>query len=288
MLNTEVIFNEMFAALPSLKEHHNRDSKIYKFLENLNAKCVADLFSSTSEQSVNLDPFGLVRMPFYSMGAINSTHLFGLDEIIIFAFYAANAKRYELAADIGANIGLHSVLMAKSGFKVQCYEPDPVTFARLNQNTALNGVSERICANQKAVSNKSGVLEFTRVLGNTTGSHLSGAKESPYGELERFEVEVENFKEIMTSVDLMKIDVEGHEAEILCETSSDDWANVDAMVEIGTEANAKRVWDHMQRIGVNVFSQKNSWKRVDNLDQIPISYKEGSLFISSKDEMFWG
>lgn len=288
MLNTEVIFNEMFAALPSLKDHHNRHSQIYKFLENLNAKCVADLFSSNSEQSVNLDPFGLVNMPFYSMGAINSTHLFGLDEIIIFSFYAANAKRYELAADIGANIGLHSVLMAKSGFKVQCYEPDPVTFARLNQNIELNGVSDRISANQKAVSNKRGVLEFTRVLGNTTGSHLSGAKENPYGELERFEVEVERFKEIMTSVDLMKIDVEGHEAEILCETCCDDWANVDAMVEIGTEANAKRVWDHMQRIGVNVFSQKNAWKRVDNLNQIPTSYKEGSLFISSKEEMFWG
>lgn len=288
MLNTEVIFNEMFAALPGLKDYHNRDGQIYKYLEKLNAKCVADMFSSTSEQRVNIDPIGLVQMPFYSMGAINSTHLFGLDEIIIFAFYAANAKRYEFAADIGANIGLHSVLMAKLGFTVQCYEPDPVTFARLIQNIALNGVSDKIFANQKAVSNKNGVLEFTRVLGNTTGSHLSGAKESPYGELERFEVEVEKFKEIMASVDLMKIDVEGHEAEILCETSSDDWANVDAIVEIGTENNAKRVWGHMQRIGVNMFSQKNSWKRVDNFAQVPISYKEGSLFISSKEEMFWG
>jgi FkbM family methyltransferase len=288
MLNTEVVFNEMFAALPSLKDYHNRDSQIYRFLEDLNSKCVADLFSSTSEQSVSLNPFGLVRMPFYSMGAINSTHLFGLDEIIIFAFYAANAKRYEHTADIGANIGLHSVLMAKAGFKVQCYEPDPVTFAQLNQNIVLNGVTDQISANQKAVSNKSGVLEFTRVLGNTTGSHLSGAKVNPYGELERFEVEVEQFKKIMTSVDFIKIDVEGHEAEILCETGGDDWTNVDAMVEIGTDANAKRVWDHMQRIGVNLFSQKNSWKRVDSLDQVPVSYKEGSLFISSKEEMLWG
>lgn len=288
MINAEAIFNEMFTALPSLKEQHNRSSDIYKFLEKLNAKCIAELFSSTSKQCVKLDPFGFIKMPFYSMGSINSTHLFGLDEIIIFAFYAVNTKSYEIVADIGANIGLHSIIMAKSGFRVQCYEPDPITFARLKQNIELNCVSDRICANQKAVSNKNGILEFTRVLGNTTGSHLSGAKERPYGELERFEVDVEKFKGIMNSVDLMKIDVEGHEAEILCETSSDDWANVDAMVEIGTEANAKRVWDHLRRIGVNVFSQKNSWKRVDNLEQIPISYKEGSLFISSKEEMFWG
>jgi FkbM family methyltransferase len=288
MLTTETVFNEMFAALHGLKDHHNRDSKVYAFLEAINAKCIKDLFSPSSQQQMSLEPFGLVQLPFYTMGAINSTHLFGLDEIIIFSFYAANAKRYINTADIGANIGLHSIMMAKLGFQVQSYEPDPITFAHLNENIKRNGLVGKIRANSKAVSTEKGTLEFTRVLGNTTGSHLSGSKENPYGELELFEVEVESFIEIMRSVDLMKIDVEGHEAKILCGTSRDDWANVDAMVEIGTVANAQRVHAHMSAIGVNMFSQKNAWKRVNVLAHMPTTYKEGSLFVSTKDEMPWG
>lgn len=108
MLNTKVVFNEMFTVLPSLRGYRKRVSQIHRFLEDLNSKCVADLFLPTSVQGVSLNPFDLVRM--------------------------------------------------------------------------------------------------------------SG---------------------------------------------------------------------HVQRIGVNLFSQKNSWKRVDRLDHVPFSFKEGSLFTSSKEEMLW-
>jgi FkbM family methyltransferase len=222
------------------------------------------------------------------MGAINSTHLCGLDELIIFSFYAANTTRYRRTADIGANIGLHSILMSKLGCEVQCYEPDPVTFERLTSNLILNTVQDSIKSNQKAVSTKSGALEFTRVLGNTTGSHLSGAKTNPYGELERFSVEVVDFIDIMRTVDLMKIDVEGHEADILCKTQLDDWLGVDAIVEIGTVSNAQRVFDHLTDLNVNMFSQKTGWKHVESFEAVPKNYKEGSLFISVKDKMPWG
>jgi len=287
MLNADSILNEIFTALPALKNQHNHDSAAYILLDSIRAKCIEDLFSISSEQQVTMSPFGHVQLPFYSMGAINSTHLFGLDELIIFSYYAANVGRYKRTADIGADIGLHSIIMSKLGFQVQCYEPDPRTFERLKENIYLNGVFDSVEANQKAVSTQRGTLEFTRVLGNTTGSHLSGAKENPYGELERLEVEVENFIDIMKSVDLLKIDVEGHEAEILCKTSRINWSEVDAIVEIGTDENAKRVYSHMSDIGVIMFSQKNSWKRVESIDAVPTSYKEGSLFITAKNKMFW-
>ena len=41
-------------------------------------------------------------------------------------------------------------------------------------------------------------------------------------------------------VDLVKIDVEGHEAQIICSTDAEDWIDVDAIAEIGSEQNARK------------------------------------------------
>ena len=45
-----------------------------------------------------------------------------------------------------------------------------------------------------------GQLDFIRVLGNTTGSHIAGSKASPYGELEKFLVEVEDINNLTTYI----------------------------------------------------------------------------------------
>ena len=56
-----------------------------------------------------------------------------------------------------------------------------------------------------------GKAKSVRVVGNTTGSHFRGRKRF-YGDLEHFEVEVEDFRNIIDWADFLKIDVEGHEA----------------------------------------------------------------------------
>jgi FkbM family methyltransferase len=221
------------------------------------------------------------------MGEIKSTHLFGLDELIIFSFYLKNKNIYKKVFDIGANIGLHSIILSKAGFNVISYEPDPWHFKMLTENLKLNEVLDRVEIRNKAVSKNIGELDFIRVLGNTTGSHLAGAKVNLYGELEKFKVKVDAFKAIMGEADLIKIDVEGHEGEIILSTDRNDWVSTDAIVEIGTPENAKLVFDHMRNLGVNLFSQKKSWKKVDNVQDIPSGYKEGSLFISLKPVMPW-
>lgn len=282
------IYNILFSNLSALSSHHNRDDEVYLFMEKINDKCVENLFFPSTKQEVNLDPFGLIKMPFHSMGAINSSHLFGLDELIIFSFYANNIGHYRHVIDIGANIGLHSIMLAKLGYDVTCFEPDPITYEKLLSNLSINEVDSKVKAVQRAVSTKPGVVEFTRVLGNTTGSHISGAKKNPYGDLERFEVETEEFRSLMQSAGLLKIDVEGHEGVLLCSTSSADWSQVDAMVEIGNEENALNIFKHFQEINVNLFAQKTNWRRVSSFEEMPISYKEGSIFISAKKIMQWG
>ena len=278
------------ALIQSLIENpsqHSRDSSFYKTHEQelLNMLENSDLNSSKSGHE-SFEPFGDLHFPYREMGAINTIHLFGLDELIIFSYYWANKSRYKNVADLGANIGLHSLIMDKCGFSINSFEPDPIHVGVFQENI-VNNKSVNITINQKAISDKSGTMDFIRVLGNTTGSHLAGAKEDPYGELETFSVETSDINAVLLNNDFVKMDIEGQEATAILSTKKDTWANVEMILEVGTEKNAKIIFEYLNEINVNMFSQKTGWNKVSNLAEIPTSYKEGSLFLSVADEMSW-
>ena len=287
MFDQESVLGKMLKALPELKKFHHRHGATYQMLDEIALDGVESIFGENGPQALMLGELGSVRLPFLSMGEIKSTHLFGLDELIIFSFYLKNKNHYKKVFDIGANIGLHTIILAKCGFDVVSYEPDTWHYKILQENLKLNLVESKVTARNKAVSTLDGELEFIRVLGNTTGSHLAGAKNNPYGDLEKFKVKVDAFKTLMKEADLIKIDVEGHEGEILLSSEKNDWLGTDAIVEIGTPENAKLVYGHMKKIDVNLFTQKKSWQKIDALEDMPTSYKEGSLFISLKSSMPW-
>jgi len=267
--------------------HHSRCSNLYKILDNAAKTCVKNSkLSSEDNTAINIGNFGSLIFPYFKMGAIDSLDLFGLDELIIFSFYWANRNRYKATADIGANLGIHSIMMSRCDFDVVAYEPDPTHLKILKRNLDLNAI-KNTKVEEKAVSDKPGKLEFIRVLGNTTGNHLAGAKPSPYGDLETFEVDVESIEVIMSNSDFVKIDAEGQEKVILLATNSKHWESTDAIVEVGTSDNALAIFNHFNSLGVNLFSQKINWKKVIHLDDMPVSYNEGSLFISTKLTMPW-
>jgi len=277
--------NFVLEALPSLWRYHSRNSSIYTYLDSLVKPAIQELYGKNSECNSRLIGLGNFHLPFFSMGAIDSTHLFGLDELIIFSFYARNRDRYSKVADLGANIGLHSICLSKLGYKVDSFEPDPDHLERFRLNCKLNGVSPEIHAS--AVSREEGEAEFTRVVGNTTGSHLSGAKQDPYGELQKFIVPTKSFRKILADHGLLKIDVEGHEAAIISSTSPSEWITTDALIEIGSEENASIIYSHFEGTRINLFAQALSWSKVESLADMPTSYTHGSLFISARKEMPW-
>ncbi|MFM7546335.1 MAG: FkbM family methyltransferase [Synechococcales cyanobacterium] len=283
----EEILRGLLNSLALLKDYHCPNCEVYGFLDSVAKAAVSNLFGENTSQKADLSYLGKIDFPYFSMGAINSTHLFGLDELIIFSFYWSNRNRYKKVADLGANIGLHSVVMSHLGYQVTAYEPDPVHLSQLKDNVKRNCLENIPVLINKAVSVESGELEFIRVVGNTTGSHLSGAKENPYGELNKFIVEVDSFKTICDTFDFLKIDVEGHEADILLSTTEENWQNTDAIVEIGSPSNAQKVFEYFSSAGINLFSQKTGWNQVSSLEDMPLSYKDGSLFISVKDAMPW-
>lgn len=272
-----------FDSIPGSASRLYRGSEEHRFYEIAFRDFFLQSGFSGEGGATLLGPFGEITFPYVEMGAVSSLDLFGLDELILFSIYSTNRAKYRRFADLGANLGLHSIVAAKVGWEVTAYEPDPLIFGLLQGNLAANSVSAR--TEQKAVGREFDNRTFTRVLGNLTGSHLSGSKANPYGELEQFSVAVEAFSLVMGEHDFLKIDVEGAEAELICSTEAVDWQGTDAVMEIGSAENALAVFEHFKKMGtVNLFSQKRGWTLAKKLEDLPVSHREGSVFISVSGE----
>ncbi len=279
-------WDNLFNELVKPGDHHVPGSPAYIQLKQEIRREVEKSFSTGEPRAVKFGPFGELLFPYFKMGNIDSLNLFDLDEIIIFSFYHANRRRYQRVVDIGANIGLHSVILGKCGFDVRSYEPDPRHFEILRRNLKINQCS-KIKPFNKAVSSRAGEMEFIRVLGNTTASHLAGSKTNPYGELERFPVKVAAFGPLIAWADLIKLDVEGHEKVIILATNRVQWQKTDVLVEIENQNNAAAVYEHLTSLGVNLFTQKTGWQKATRLEDVPNSYREGMAFITCNSNMSW-
>ena len=114
---------------------------------------------------LSIEGIGDITLPNFAMGNISTIDLFGLDELIIFSYYrqVANSSTNK-ALDLGANIGLHSLVLARLGYEVTSYEPDPLHAQQFLANQKLNNVINislgffyyafrpRVCGNANSVA----------------------------------------------------------------------------------------------------------------------------------------
>lgn len=279
---------DLITILPDITDNHAPSTHLYRFLYQI-ARCKVESLNpiDTRSNTIDLGSLGILNLPYVKMGAIDTFDSFGLDELIIYSFYQSNKMRYSNVADIGGNIGVHATLMARCGWHVETFEPDPLHISYLRKTISLNDVS-KITITEGAVASRDGSAEFVRVLGNTTSSHLAGVKKNPYGPLIRFAVPIFDAKKIARKTDFMKIDAEGAEADILSSIDSKDWEHLDVIAEIGNPENGKKIFNHCQKIRVNIFAQKINWQKVTKPVGMPGSYKDGSVFLSKKSNMPWG
>ena len=237
---------------------------------------------------LTLGEVGNLNFPYFEMGSIDSDKLFGIDELILFSFYLANRNRYKKTLDLGANIGLHTLVMKKLGFQVTSYEPDSVHLAQFKKVMKLNDLGTDGLMS-KAISDKRGTMEYIRILGNTTGSHLLGSKEEVYGATEIVSVEVDDILEVLDKgkFDFVKMDVEGHEVVLLNRITAQSIATTDIMLEIGSEKNAKEIFTILTDKKIPAYAQKINWGRVEKLEDLPNHHTHGSLFLSMQGPPNW-
>lgn len=223
-----------------------------------------------------------LNIPFTRMGKVTSEHLFEDREQSIFDFYERNAGRYQTALDIGANIGVHSILMARAGWRVTAYEPDPTHFERLKANLEAHGCAEfaelHAVPINLAVATQDGRAEFVRVLDNETANHLAGAR-GHHGHIQRIQVGTIDCRSIFAWADFAKIDCEGMEAALLC-TVTDE--SCEFLVEVGTQENAMLIFRHFFGRRSMWRQMDDAWKAIRRLDDMPMHYTHGSLFIGKR------
>lgn len=219
-----------------------------------------------------------IELPYYPMGKIDSLDLFGPTELMILQLYKHNRDRWKFALDIGANIGLHSIIMAKLGWYVRAFEPDPEILKVLCENLKANNVLSHVTADEAAVhSTFGGMMNFVRVHNNLTGNHLEGFKDS-YGPRTTIRVRTVN-SSTLWDTDFAKIDSEGNEAALALTMLAEHMKRLSCVMEVRNEKNAAVIFDHFQSIGVPVWAQKIDWQQVTKIEEMPHLNREGSIFV---------
>ncbi len=128
--------------------------------------------------------------------------------------------------DIGANVGVWTVLMSKVNptTTVHSFEPSPETFSLLEANIQVNQC-RNVKLNNLAVSDKEEVLEFqipenASILGRVRPTHEVLNDDGRFDNSKMIEVQCITLheyckKNLIEKIDFLKIDIEGHELPAL-------------------------------------------------------------------------
>ena len=260
------------------KNFQNNKSQVYKVFKRL--LCLKFLKYFEKNKKIE-EILGLkINFPLISFGNTSSANLFDLDELLIFNFYKRKKNIYKNVCDIGGNIGLHSLILSKLGYKVDYFEPDNKHFLKAKEIFKKNNA--KIKTNKVAISNYTGFATFSRIEANSTGSYINN-KKNGYGKILKYKVKTINSKQLRNKYDLIKIDAEGSEVDILMGFKKSDFKSTDFLIEISSDTNKTAIWNLMQKFKLKIYSQKNFWKKVNKIENLPKNYKEGTVLISEKN-----
>tara|TARA_B100000989_G_scaffold17639_1_gene11631 strand:+ start:6137 stop:7012 length:876 start_codon:yes stop_codon:yes gene_type:complete len=234
---------------------------------------------------IDIDKNKKIFFPFQKMGLKTTADLFGYYEHLIFLLYYLKSNEYKKrAADIGSNLGLHSIILSIFGYKVDSFEPDPDHYKFQKKILKLNKASNVRVFN-KGVYDENCKKNLYKVLDNPYANFVQGEKKG-YGKLKKIKIKLIDIKKIIYKYDLVKIDAEGSEAKIITSLKKKDHLKTDFIVEVSGRENAQKILNHCNKFRINVFSHKNSWKKVHNLNKMPLHHSEG-LIVITKDKSYF-
>jgi FkbM family methyltransferase len=144
----------------------------------------------------------------------------GVHEPEVQAFLSEHIRLGMVLYDVGAHIGLFTLLGAARGAQVVAFEPDPESAGRIRQHAEKNGFSQRVTVVESAVwSSSAASIPFRRGEPRSQGGVCAGEHRPVLARGEVIGVQAVTLDAFAAGFnplpDVIKIDVEGGEAEVL-------------------------------------------------------------------------
>lgn len=181
------------------------------------------------------------------------------------AWLSARREAEPYVLDLGGNIGLFSLLAARSnpGAKIISFEPGPPNFRMFRMNMLANPeLGRRIELREQAVAGNSGEALWNFDAENPGGSSLQ-TQASPKTS-QPIAVKLAAFADCLAQapgdIALVKMDIEGAEWDVLAKTPSEAWNRVQAVaLELHDDPSGQRSHDDfirdMKRLGFRVETE---------------------------------
>ena len=160
-------------------------------------------------------------------------------------------KDMKVGMDIGANIGKHTVDMAKTCDMVIAIEPDKDSYKLLEENIACNDIDNKIVAYNIACGKKKGIVSFFRDAVYPTSNSITVKKNE---QMTEEKVECDTVDNICNGImlDIIKVDVEGGELDTLKGAKKTiDRCKPRIIFEAWDKAAADEIKDYLKRWDYN-------------------------------------
>ena len=140
--------------------------------------------------------------------------VFGGFEQAQVSYLLSQMSKADAFIDIGANFGLYTLQIAKSGraSEIHAFEPDPRNYAQLSGNLYLNKMTGQVKTHAFAVSDHGGALSFKMYPDTSTGQSRVSTEDGGTS-LQAVTLD-ETFPWQGRNI-FLKIDIEGHELAAL-------------------------------------------------------------------------
>lgn len=140
---------------------------------------------------------------------------YGFWEIHLYDLYKTFLKDTDVVLDAGANIGFHTVHMAKSCKKVYAFEPQPIIYNILCTNILFNDISEKVEQYKFGLGDKEITLKMSPIskFDEKDGTRNYGGRSITEDSDGEEEVKLITFDSLNIDIDVIKIDIQGFELQ---------------------------------------------------------------------------
>lgn len=147
----------------------------------------------------------------YFFGAYAAHELHLLDRVARNIARRRGAK--PVFADIGANVGNHTLFMSSRASRIVAFEPFPPVRSRLLDHVRINGLSH-VTVLPVALGDTDGTTDFYHVSGHDNAGIGTTVQQRGWSRMEVDRRRGDTLREL-NDVDIIKVDVEGAEAAVL-------------------------------------------------------------------------